>query len=238
MFITVVFFYFVFRNHLNIDRNERIKKYPEPKKAVKHKNLFVVSTIIFILTIVLIVTHSLTGLSLAFIGCIAAFLSLVVSYKSHLKLIKPMDWKTLLFFIGLFICVGGLERVGILEILANWIGKIGQGNAFLVVSIIMWASAFASAILDNIPFAATMVPVIFNLSETGISLKTLSWSLALGTDIGGNATPIGASANVVGIAIAEKKGYKVGWARYCKYAIPAMIIVMIFCNIYLYIRYF
>ena len=186
----------------------------------------------------LIVTHGWTGLTVAFIGCIAAVLTLLFAYKSYSKTIRRIDWKTLLFFIGLFICVGGLEYTGVLKILADWIGNVSKGNGFLMVSIILWTSAFASAIVDNIPFAATMVPVIFNLSQNGVPLQTLSWSLALGTDIGGNGTPIGASANVVGIAIAEKKGYKVGWIRYCKYAMPAMIIVVALCNLYLYIRYF
>ena len=131
-----------------------------------------------------------------------------------------------------------MEYTGVLELIANWIGRISKSNAFVLVSLILWTAAFASAIVDNIPFAATMVPVIFNLSKTGIPLETLSWSLALGADIGGNGTPIGASANVVGIAIAEKKGYKVGWARYCKYAFPAMVIVVAICNLYLYLRYF
>ena len=131
-----------------------------------------------------------------------------------------------------------MEYTGVLELIANWIGRISKSNAFVLVSLILWTAAFASAIVDNIPFAATMVPVIFNLSKTGIPLETLSWSLALGADIGGNGTPIGASANVVGIAIAEKKGYKVGWTRYCKYAFPAMVIVVAICNLYLYLRYF
>jgi Na+/H+ antiporter NhaD/arsenite permease-like protein len=97
---------------------------------------------------------------------------------------------------------------------------------------------FASAIVDNIPFAATMVPVIAGLVRSGLPLTTLSWSLALGTDIGGNGTPIGASANVVGLAQAEEEGYKVGWPRYIKYALPATILVALICNLYLYLRYF
>ena len=92
--------------------------------------------------------------------------------------------------------------------------------------------------MDNIPFAATMVPVIANLSRTaGLDLKTLSWTLALGTDIGGNITPIGASANVVGTAVAEKEGYPIGWGRFMKYAMPATIVVVALCNLYLIIRY-
>jgi len=122
--------------------------------------------------------------------------------------------------------------------LAENIGDISRGNIILVIPIIIWVSAFASAIVDNIPFAATMVPVIKNLSLTaGLKLPTLAWTLALGTDIGGNATPIGASANVVGTAIAEREGYPISWGRFCKYAVPAMIMVVGLCWLYLVVRY-
>ncbi|MEW6556417.1 MAG: ArsB/NhaD family transporter [Elusimicrobiota bacterium] len=238
MFFTLGFFYLVFKKELVANDKTQPDKYPEPKEAVAHQQLFVIYSIVFLFVVILLVTHGWTGLSVALIGVIAAFLTLACAYKSHQKIIRRIDWRTLLFFVGLFICVGGLEYTGVLEKLAHWIGEISKGNAFVIVSIILWTSAFASAIVDNIPFAATMVPVVFNLSKTGISLETLSWSLALGTDIGGNGTPIGASANVVGIAIAEKKGYKVGWPRYCKFALPAMVIVVAICNLYLYLRYF
>ena len=149
-----------------------------------------------------------------------------------------MDWRTLLFFVGLFICVGGLEETGVLEMLAKSIGDISGGSLILIIPLILWVSAFASAIVDNIPFAATMVPVIANLSRShGLSLRTLSWTLALGTDIGGNATPIGASANVVGTAVAEREGYPISWGRFCKYAIPAMIMVVALCHLLLVVRY-
>jgi len=107
-----------------------------------------------------------------------------------------------------------------------------------VIPIILWVSAFASAIVDNIPFAATMVPVIKQLALShGLSLRTLSWTLALGADIGGNATPIGASANVVGTAIAEREGYPIGWGRFIKYALPPMIVVIAICWLLLVVRY-
>jgi len=149
-----------------------------------------------------------------------------------------VDWRTLLFFIGLFICVGGLEETGVLTLLAQCIEDISGGSLILVIPLILWVSAFASAIVDNIPFAATMVPVIANLSRTsGLDLHPMAWTLALGTDIGGNATPIGASANVVGTAIAEREGYPISWGRFCKYAFPAMIMVVALCWLYLVVRY-
>ena len=153
-------------------------------------------------------------------------------------LLKKVDYKTLLFFIGLFMVVGGLEQTGVLEVIAKWIGDISGGNFKLMIAIIIWLSAIASAFVDNIPFAATMVPVIKNLAATqGVDLDTLSWALAMGTDVGGSATPIGASANVVGTSVAMKNGYHIGWGKYCKTAVPATIIVVTISMIIIFVRY-
>ena len=112
-------------------------------------------------------------------------------------------------------------------------------NAMLMIAIVLWISAIASAFVDNIPFAATMVPVIKSLAAaSGVDLSVLAWTLAMGTDIGGSATPIGASANVVGISVAAKEGHMIGWGKYCKYAAPATILVVLISMISIYIRYF
>ena len=132
---------------------------------------------------------------------------MIVEHKYAAELLKKVDYKTLLFFVGLFVVVGGLEQTGVLTVIAEFISKVSGSNTKLMVAIIIWISAFASAFVDNIPFAATMIPVIRSLSALqGVDLETLSWALAMGTDIGGSATPIGASANVVGIATAAKSG--------------------------------
>ncbi|MDP2919606.1 MAG: SLC13 family permease, partial [Dehalococcoidia bacterium] len=245
MAFTMAFFYFVFRKQL-LASQERLedtaKQYPDPKDAIVDKTHFLINTGIFILAVVLLVTHAQTGISVASIGVIAALLTMLgaVINPSHgvWHIVRRVDWQTLLFFFGLFVSVGGLEETGVLKALAGFIGDTAGGNIIIVVTIILWVSAFASAIVDNIPFAATMVPVIVNLSNTaGYALPTMAWALALGTDIGGNGTPIGASANVVGTAIAEKAGYPISWGRYCKYALPAMILVVGICWAYLVIRY-
>ena len=107
-----------------------------------------------------------------------------------------------------------------------------------MIAIIIWVSAIASAFIDNIPFAATMIPIIQSLSlSTGVDLTTMTWALSMGTDIGGSATPIGASANVVGMSVAGKAGYPVGWGKYCAKAVPATIIVMIISTLYIFARY-
>ena len=153
-------------------------------------------------------------------------------------LLKKVDYKTLLFFVGLFVVVGGLEQTGILQIIAEFIGNISGGNIKLMIAIIIWVSAFASAFIDNIPFAATMTPVIRSLAAMeGVDLSTLAWALSMGTDIGGSGTPIGASANVVGTAVAAKEGYPIGWGKYCKYAAPATIIVVLISMLFIFARY-
>lgn len=163
---------------------------------------------------------------------------MITAGKSAGELLKKVDYKTLLFFIGLFVVVGGLEQTGILEIIAAFIGKVSGGNSKLMVAIIIWVSGIASAFIDNIPFAATMIPVIKSLAETeGIALPILAWALAMGTDIGGSATPIGASANVVGTSVAAKAGYPVGWGRYCKAMAPATIIVLLISMFSIWFRY-
>jgi len=242
MLVTLGFFYFAFRKILTSSQQSNSdslpNQYPEPREAIVDPRLFKISTAIFIFVVVLLITHAQTGLSVAIIGVIAAFLTLLATGRGALHIIRGVDWRTLLFFIGLFVCVGGLEETGVLKMLAAYIGDVSGGSILLIIPIILWVSAFASAIVDNIPFAATMVPVIRQLSQTqGMSLPTLAWTLALGTDIGGNATPIGASANVVGTAIAEKEGYPISWGRFCKYALPAMIMVVALCWLLLVVRY-
>ncbi len=241
MAFALAFFYFVFRKALTSSQDKPdapTTQYPQPSEAIINPRLFRINAAIFVGIIVLIVTHAETGISMALIGVIAAAVTMLVAGRKALHIISRVDWRTLLFFVGLFICVGGLEETGVLEMLAGYIGSASGGSLMLVIPLILWISAFASAIVDNIPFAATMVPVIVNLSKTaGLKLPTLAWTLALGTDIGGNATPIGASANVVGTAIAEKEGHPISWGRFCKYAIPAAVIVLGLCWLYLVIRY-
>ena len=238
----ILFFFFSFKKELSASSNEPVDPatFPNPSDAIENKKDFIISTIIFLIAVVLLVTHAQTGLTVAFIGVLIAAITLITSFK-HIKLIlKKIDYKTLLFFVGLFIVVGGLEQTGVLKLIANFIEKICGGNIFAMVLIIMWISALASAFVDNIPFAATMVPVIKTLAATtpGAELATLAYSLSVGTDIGGSATPIGASANVVGTSVISKAGHPVGWGKYCKSAIPATAIVLIIAMIVIKLRYF
>lgn len=238
----IIFFFFAFKKELTANKDEKIdpSTFPNPGDAIENKKDFIVSTIIFIIAIVLLVTHAQTGLTVAFIGVAIALITLITSFKHIGVILKKVDYKTLLFFIGLFIVVGGLEQTGVLEMIASFIEKVCGGNVFAMVLIIMWISAIASAFVDNIPFAATMVPVIKSLVATtvGAQLPVLAYALSVGTDIGGSATPIGASANVVGTSVISKAGHPVGWGKYCKTAIPATAIVLIIAMIVIKLRYF
>ena len=233
--------YFVFRKDLKVKTGkiEVTEADLEPSKAIHDKKGFVISTAIFLLAVVLLVTHAQTKLTVAFIGVLIAVLTLLAAGKHALTILKKVDYETILFFIGLFVVVGGLEETGVLELIADAIKTISGGNSFLMIGIIIWLSAVASALVDNIPFAATMVPVIKSLGAGGPAgfLPVLAWGLSMGTDIGGSATPIGASANVVGISVAEKEGHRIGWGKYCKAAVPATLIVVLISMIVIFIRY-
>jgi len=236
--LIVIIFYFilVFRKELVVEGDQDYSHMPEPSEAITDKRGFTISCIIFACAVVLLVTHAQTGLTVATIGVFIALVTLICFAKHAGELLSKVDYKTLLFFIGLFVVVGGLEQTGVLELIASFIETVSGGNAYVMVAIIIWVSAIASAFVDNIPFAATMIPVIESLAATtGVPLTTLAWSLSMGTDIGGSATPIGASANVVGTSVAAKEGYPVGWGRYCLKLAPATIIVVAISTVMIFV---
>ena len=238
--IVITYYYFVYRKELQAESHEvlDVSNVPEPKEAISNRRDFAVACVIFACAVILLITHAMTGLTVAFIGTFIAILTLICYAKHTKELLSKVDYKTLLFFVGLFIVVGGLEQTGILEVIAEFIGKISDGNLKLMIAIIIWVSAVASAFVDNIPFSATMIPIIRSLAATqGVDLDTLAWALSMGTDVGGSATPIGASANVVGISVASKNGYNIGWGTYCKASAPATIIVITLSMLIIFVRY-
>lgn len=240
MIFVLPYFYILFRRELQpAPGTVQPQHYPNPREAITDARAFVTSCIIFACAVVLLATHAQTHLTVSCIGVLAAAATLLTAGSRAGELLRRVDYKTLLFFIGLFVVVSGLEQTGVLELLAGVISWLSGGNAMLVVAIIIWGSALASAFIDNIPFAATMIPVIKSLSEVqGIPLTTLAWALSMGTDIGGNATPIGASANVVGTSIAAKSGHPISWGKYCKVMAPATVMVIFISMMVMFVRYF
>ena len=240
LILVVIYFYFVFRKELSKSTvsAEDIAAIPDPKEAITSKRGFIGSSIIFGCAVIMLVTHSMTHLSVAFIGAVIAVVTILFNIKDIKEIMSKVDYKILLFFTGLFIVVGGLEQTGILKIIADFIEDVSGGNIKVMIAIIIWVSAIASAFVDNIPFAATMVPVIQGLAGANPELlRTLAWTLSMGTDIGGAATPIGASANVVGTSVAAKNGHKIGWGKYCLACAPATIIIVAVSMFMIFARY-
>ena len=239
LIIVMIYYYFIFRKqltetHVELDESTL----PSARSFIKNKRHFILCILVFLYVIIMLCTHAQTGFSVATIGVSAAILTMLVDLKEVPSIIKSLDYKTLLFFIGLFVVVDGLSQTGILDMIASFINSASSGSLVIMVAIILWVSAIASAFIDNIPFAATMIPVIKSLaSSNGVPLTTLAWALSMGTDIGGSATPIGASANVVGLSVAAKAGHPVGWGRYCKTNAPATIIVVAVSMVILFVRY-
>lgn len=241
----LVYFWLCFRKELKENEAARVGEVscPEPSTAIESKPAFLCGILVFALAVVLLITHAQTGLTVSCIGVIVAVLTVMaMTATSGIQVIprifRGVDYKTLLFFIGLFVSVGGLEQTGVLEVIAHFISVISGGNPYVMTAIILILSAGCSALIDNIPFAATMIPVIQSLSATtGMALPTLAWTLSLGTDIGGNATPIGASANVVGTSVSAKNGHPISWGKYCKYCVPATVIVIMISLGCIYVRY-
>jgi Na+/H+ antiporter NhaD/arsenite permease-like protein len=241
--VNLLFFYawykkFLRTNSIDAEKIRVEHKELEPWRAVTDEKLLKIALGIFIFTIGLLVFHSFLGLSVAFVGIFGATLVLVLGGRRMPQIITRIDWKVLIFFACLFIVVGGLEKTGVTSQIASSIGEASKGNLILGITLILWTLAFLSALVDNVPVAAVMVPVIRDLhATTGFPESTLIWTSALGTDIGGNATPIGASANVVGIAMSERDHHPITWKEYCKIGLPSMIVTIAVCNLLLILMY-
>jgi len=192
-------------------------------------------------TIVLFSLHELLHLDLE-ISAIAlggAGLAMMLCLPDVNKVIERIEWPALIFFGGLFVMVGGLEHMGHLEAIAFWIFDNFADDPVMLAVMVIWVSAFSSAIVDNIPFCAAMIPVIYKLGELSEDINTvpLFWALAMGCGFGGNATPIGSSANVMTISISERGGHKITTAEWMRVGLPVMLITCVVATIFMYLFY-
>ncbi len=226
--VVLVYFYCCFSNKLKGDHPMDPALWEiDPSDAILCRKTFFVSVAVFGVVILLIATHTVTGLTMPAIGVIAMIAALA-SAKYPVSLLRRVDWKTVGFIIGLFLTVSGLEQTGLMDGLAQFLAWLGGDSPERLVVVLIWFTAVVSAFVDNIPMATVMVPVLLSLSNTtGMDLQTLTWSVSKGTDIGGIATPIGASANIAGVALAAQEGHSISWKRYCKYSVPASVLVLI-----------
>jgi len=160
--------------------------------------------------------------------------------KAH-EAFHEVEWDTIFFFLGLFVVVASLEHTGLLGLAANMITEVTQGDFTKTGMVILWASTFFSAFVNNIPFVATMIPIIENMGETfghGEALNPLWWSLVLGACLGGNGTLIGASANVMVASFADRAGHPISFVKYFIVGLPLTMVTIVVANIYLLLVYF
>jgi Na+/H+ antiporter NhaD/arsenite permease-like protein len=226
---------------MEMDENQAIK---DP--VMLWKSLFVLA-----LVLTGFVLHGFLHLQPATIALFGAGLLLILSKTNEPHhILAEVEWPTIFFFIGLFIIVGGVVKVGLIKWMSIQILNLTQGNMFATSMVIMWFSAFASAIVDNIPYVATMNPLVIDMAKqlwpelSGFKLlhhpdiMPVWWSLALGACLGGNGSAIGASANVIVIGLSEKTGNKISFIKFMAYGMPVMIITVAISTIYIWLRYY
>lgn len=240
LIITTIIFSIIYKKKL-VTTDEAIEKVlqMDEKLAIKDKNLLYKSLIVLGLTFVGFILHGVLHYESATIAIVGAVILLLISKISPEAVLHEVEWGTIFFFIGLFMLVGGLKEAGAIKILAQWVIDMTKGNLILTTMAILWVSSIASAFVDNIPFVATMIPMIQDMgSLSGMNLTPLWWALSLGACFGGNGTIIGASANVIASGMAEERGYKITFKNYFKIAFPMTILTIIISTVYLYLIYF
>ena len=242
LFVTVYLLGYLYRKQLVTDetlkaalmtRDERAEILDAP---LLRKCLAVISV-----TFAGFFAHQALHLESATVALAGAFLLLVVTYRSEHDLehlFRKVEWPTIFFFVGLFVLVGSLVETGVISLLAKsaiaWTG----GDVTTAAMLILWLSAIASAFVDNIPFVATMIPLIQDMGQLGIAnLEPLWWSLALGACLGGNGTLIGASANLIVAGLAAQEGHPIRFVDFLKIGFPLMILSIVISTVYIYLRY-
>lgn len=203
------------------------------------KDVLLLKKSLFVLAVVILgfLFHGALGLEGATIAIFGASLLLILDDKHFEKIFHDIEWTTIFFFVGLFILVGGLEHVGIMNWAAEQFISLTKGNEVATTLSILWGSAIFSAFVDNIPFVATMIPLIENMQHAFTDLNPLWWALALGADLGGNGTLIGASANLIVADIAEKAKHKITFKQFMKVGLVVMFISVAISTVYIYVRY-
>lgn len=209
----------------------------DEKTAIHDRPLMIKSVAMICVLIVAFVFQNVIGLPSAFIALACATVMMIIGGQNIDEVVTSVEWPTIVFFIGLFVVVGGLKETGLIDLLANLIIDFTSGNMLLTIIVILWVSAILSSFLDNIPFVATMIPLISALGSMGVDVMPLWWSLSLGACIGGNGTLIGASANVVLSGISAREGHPITFAQYFKVGFPIMLLSIGVCTLYLVFRY-
>ncbi|GAA1382817.1 SLC13 family permease [Catellatospora chokoriensis] len=210
------------------------------RDAIRNPRLLAISLVFLALVLAAFMLHSVLHLEPSVVAIIGGLMLVAASRLDPDEIAKDVEWHTLIFFAGLFVMVGALVNTGVIAHLSQSATEAVEGNLWGATVLLLWASAILSAIVDNIPYVATMSPIVADLVKADGTPQgnVLWWALALGADLGGNATAIGASANVVVLGIAERAGKKISFWEFTKYGLIVTVITVAICVPYLYLRFF
>ncbi|MEO8638416.1 MAG: ArsB/NhaD family transporter [Chloroflexota bacterium] len=227
----------LFKDGLSVsgDRREAILAGPR-EELIRDRPLLVKSLAILALITVGFLFHAALGLEAATVALLGATLLLLISGLDPHEAFRDVEWTTLLFFVGLFILVEGVVQVGIIGAVADALARAG-GDIRLVAIGLVWVSAVASAIVDNIPYTATAIPIVERLIADGLPAQPLWWALALGACLGGNLTLVGASANIVVANVAARSGYPIRFMEFLRHGVVVVLESLVIASIYLWLRY-
>ena len=243
--VTVVVFaafaviaYASFRGHLQVpsERREAALERTE-ESAIKDRPLLVKSLVVAGATIGGFLVHSLIGVEPATIALLGAMVLILIAGLDAHEMLREVEWSTLFFFVGLFMLVEAVVEVGIVGGIAEGLAEATGGHSTTTTIALLWFSAIASAIIDNIPYTATAIPVVEHLIETGLPAEPLWWALALGACLGGNLTIVGASANVVVANVADRGGYPIRFFEFLRYGAVVVVASLLISTGYLWVRY-
>jgi Na+/H+ antiporter NhaD/arsenite permease-like protein len=235
---TAAVFYFLYGRKLQVEGEhlDGIMKLNE-NEAIIDKSLFIKSIVMICVVALAFGLHGALGLESSVIALSAAAVMMLIGRQNIEETILGVEWTTIGFFGGLFIVVGGMVQTGLIGMFADFLVNATHGQEVLAILLILIASAIISAILDNIPFVATMIPVLITMGDSGIDVVPLWWALSLGACLGGNGTLIGASANVVLSGISNREGYPLTFIRFLKVGAPMMALSIVISGIYLVLRF-
>ncbi len=209
----------------------------DPAASIKDRPLMIRALIVLTLTIVGFLFHSALGLEAATIALLGATVLMIVGRLDPHEALRDIEWNTLFFFVGLFMLIEAVVHVGIVGGIADALAEAAGGRLDVATTGILWFSALASAIVDNIPYTATAIPIVERLAETGLSADPMWWALALGACLGGNLTIVGASANIVVANLAARDGHPITFMQFLRYGVGVVAASLVISTVYLWIRY-
>ena len=238
LLVVLAFLAFVFKKDL-ITTEEKMKKVAEidNSKTITDKKHMIRSMSVLSLVILGFMLHDIIHIETCIVAMIGA--SILMLFEKPTELLEKVEWNTIFFFVGLFIIIGGLEASGGIKLMAEWLLKITNGSQEATSIMILWGSGIISGIIDNIPYTATMSPMLVEIQKSMGAEYTypLWWALSLGACLGGNMTIIGAAANVIVSENAAKEGHPIGFMQFMKYGVPVVAISLIISSIYVYFKY-